>query len=151
MSLATACGWCGATFDPGAHPTCPRCGAAAGQAVETTHGGWIETPALAEHTTIQMGRSRARIQGAQNPVLFCTLADGDRLSFGHKNLLWLDPTVRMDSVKTASRTAAVLTGGRARVRSSGPRRSGRAGWPSRPPPSPPRCPRSASASRSTGG
>lgn len=109
MSLVTACGWCGTTFDPGAHPTCPRCGAAAGQAVETTHGGWIETPVLAEHTTIQMGRSQARIRGAQNPVLFCTLADGDRLSFGHKNLLWLDPTLRMDSVKTASSTAAVLT------------------------------------------
>ncbi len=109
MSLVTACGWCGTTFDPGAQPSCPRCGAPAGQAIESTHGGWIETPALAAHTIIQMGRSSARIEGAQNPVLFCSLADGDQMSFGHRNLLWLDPTVRMDSVKTASSWAAIAT------------------------------------------
>jgi len=109
MSLATTCGWCGTTFDPGAQPTCPRCGAAAGQAVESTHGGWIETPTLAENTILQMGRSQARIEGAQNPVLFCTLAEGDQMSFGHRNLLWLDPTLRLDSVKSASGMAAILT------------------------------------------
>ena len=109
MSLVSACGWCGTTFDPGAHPTCPRCGAPAGQAVESTHGGWIETPTLAPSTTIQMGRSQARIEGTQNAVLFCTLAQGDQMSFGHKNILWLDPMLRIDSVKTANRMAAVLT------------------------------------------
>ena len=109
MSLATDCGWCGTAFDPSAQPTCPRCGAPAGHEVESTHGGWIETPALAAHTTIQMGRSQARIQGGQNPVLFCTLAGGDQMSFGHRNLLWLDPTVRMDSVKTTSSWVAIAT------------------------------------------
>ena len=109
MSLTASCGWCGTTFDPGVQPTCPRCGAPPGQAIESTHGGWIETPALAPNTTIQMGRSQARIEGDQNPVLFCTLADGDRISFGHKNLIWLDPSLRMDSVKTGSTAAAVLT------------------------------------------
>ena len=109
MSLVAACGWCGTTFDPGAQPTCPRCGAPAGQGIESTHGGWIETPTLAPHTTIQMGASQARIGGAQNPVVFCSLAHGDQMSFGHRNLLWLDPTLRLDSVKTASGVAAVLT------------------------------------------
>lgn len=109
MSLTTTCGWCGTTFDPGVQRTCPRCGAAADQVIEQTHGGWLETPALAANTVIQMGRSQARIEGDQNPVLFCTLADGDQMSFGHRNLLWLDPGLRMDSVKTASSAAAILT------------------------------------------
>ena len=109
MSLTTTCGWCSTRFDPAAQPTCPRCGAAADQVIEQTHGGWIETPALAPSTVIQMGRSQARIEGDQNPVLFCTLADGDQMSFGHRNLLWLDPRLRMDSVKTGSSAAAILT------------------------------------------
>ena len=109
MSLTTACGWCGTTFDPSVQPTCPRCGAPPGHDIESTHGGWTETPALARNTTIQMGRSQACIEGDQNPVLFCTLADGDSMSFGHKNLLWLDPALRMGSVKTASGKAALLT------------------------------------------
>ncbi len=109
MTLVTTCIWCSTSFDPGVQPTCPRCGAPPGRDVESTHAGWIETPSLSPNTTIQMGRSSARIEGAQNPVLFCTLADGDRISFGHRNLLWLDPTLRMDSVKTGSTAAAILT------------------------------------------
>ena len=109
MSLATSCGWCGTTFDAGAQPACPRCGAPPGQGIESTAAGWIETPSLAPHTELQMGRSRARIEGDQSPVLFCTLAEGDSVSFGHRNLLWIDSSLRMGSVKTASRAAAFLT------------------------------------------
>jgi len=109
MSLATSCGWCGTSFDPAVQPSCPRCGAPVGQGIETTHGGWIETPSLAPNTVIQMGRSQARIEGDQNPVLFCSLAPGDQMSFGHRNLLWLDPSLQMDSVKTGSSAAAILT------------------------------------------
>ncbi len=46
---------------------------------------------------------------ASRAVLFSTLAEGDQMSFGHRNLLWLDPSVRMDSVKTASSWAAIAT------------------------------------------
>jgi uncharacterized protein (AIM24 family) len=109
MTLTASCGWCGTTFDPGVQPTCPRCGAPPGQGIESTHAGWIETPSLSPNTMLQMGRSQARIEGDQNPVLFCDLAEGDQISFGHRNLLWLDPTLRMDSVKTGSSAAAILT------------------------------------------
>lgn len=99
MTTLTTCGWCQAEF-PVELTSCPRCGAGADVRNVVDAGGWVEAPAIKDMAEVQMGRSRAQIEGVMVPVVDVKLADGDSVFCTHDKLLWHDGTAKLSTKKS---------------------------------------------------
>ncbi len=94
----TACKWCRMQY-PVEAGACPRCGAAVDVSLVTNAAGWTEQPPIADMAQLQLGRSRAQIEGMQVPVVDMTLAEGDGVYCSHDKLLWHEGKVRLSNKK----------------------------------------------------
>jgi uncharacterized protein (AIM24 family) len=97
VSTLTTCDWCGTQF-PVEQTSCPRCGAGA-DVRNAAAGGWVEAPAIKDMAEVQLGRSRAQIEGLMVPVVDVRLADGDSVFCTHDKLLWHDGTAKLSTKK----------------------------------------------------
>ena len=100
MSTIT-CAWCADVYD-GARLSCPRCGAAAASAPVSDAAGWVEAPAVPDMAKLQLGSSRAQIEGTTVPVVDVQLAEGDSVYCTHDKLLWHDGTAEIATKKLSN-------------------------------------------------
>jgi uncharacterized protein (AIM24 family) len=94
----TQCPWCGAQFAV-TSDYCPRCGAPVDVRLAVDASGWVEAPGMKDMATIQIGQSRAQIEGTQVPVVDMNLAAGDSVYCTHDKLLWHDGQVQLGNRK----------------------------------------------------
>lgn len=99
MTTLTTCDWCHAEF-PVELSSCPRCGAGADVRNVLDEGGWVEAPAIKDMAEVQLGRSRAQIEGLLVPVVDVNLVSGDSVFCTHDKLLWHDGTVKLSTKKS---------------------------------------------------
>jgi len=81
--------------------TCPHCGAAVDVRARVSDSGWVEQPPIPDMARIQFGQSTCQIEGVYVPVADMGLAPDDWVYFSHHVLLWVDPSVRMDTMPLA--------------------------------------------------
>jgi uncharacterized protein (AIM24 family) len=96
-AITYTCKYCRQQSTPTSN-SCPMCGAPVDIREQTTSGGWMKLPAVADMTRIQAGHSSVQIEGTLSAIADWNLAASDTVYFPHSMLRWVEPTVRLDNL-----------------------------------------------------
>ena len=80
---------------------CVNCGAPIDVTAAVSDSGWQEQPPVRDMARIQCGSSTCQIEGTYVPVVDFKLGGTGFVYFSHHNLLWSEPTVRLDTMPMA--------------------------------------------------
>jgi len=103
------CRYCRQPSDP-TGAACTSCGAPIDVAEVVSRSGWQKQPPIKDMARLQFGQSHVQIEGQQVPTADFTLAAGESVYFGHHNLLWLDPSTRIQAMSMAGGWKRMLAG-----------------------------------------
>ncbi|TSD94274.1 AIM24 family protein [Skermania sp. ID1734] len=78
--------------------SCPCCGAPVDVRAAVSNSGWTKQPPVKDMARIQFGQSHVQIVGKQVPVAEFALAGNDWIYFSHSDLLWCEPTARLQAM-----------------------------------------------------
>lgn len=100
MTATYSCPYCRMPSD-GSDATCPHCGAGTDVRERHTASGWEEQPPIRDLARIQFGQSTCQVSGTYVPVADMKLAAEDSVYFSHHVLLYVEPSVQMDTMSMA--------------------------------------------------
>lgn len=90
---------------------CPGCGSAIDvRKVAGQPTSWVEMPAIRNMSRFQFGQSTCQVEGAYVPVTDVKLAAEDHVYFNHHVVLWMDGTIKMETMPLNGAWKRMLAG-----------------------------------------
>jgi uncharacterized protein (AIM24 family) len=86
------------------------CGAPIDVRAVVSKSGWQKQPPIKDMARIQFGQSHVQIEGTQVPTADFTLVGDEWVYFGHHNLLWMDPSTRLQAMSMRGAWKRVMAG-----------------------------------------